>query len=112
VFEPGGDFADASGRILVDRMDGDPRNGSRFPIGHLPPTAPTTFRQVVPDTPGCARGVGAGFFWARILSAWSTLDAGAVDRSNSATTRTHLRQRRKRPHRAGLSTTITRCARH
>ena len=51
VFEPGGDFADASGRILVDRMDGDPRNGEYVPGSDILPAdrSYVYFGWVVPD---------------------------------------------------------------
>ena len=31
LLKPGGDFADASGKLLIDRMDGDPRWGNYNP---------------------------------------------------------------------------------
>jgi len=89
VFEPGGDFADASGRILVDRMDGDPRNGEYVPGSDILPAdrSYVYFGWVVPDNSWLVPVVwGQGFFlgayFERVVQPWMQGQYDLVEQRN------------------------------
>ncbi|NLV42129.1 MAG: DUF1559 domain-containing protein [Candidatus Hydrogenedentes bacterium] len=89
VFEPGGDFADASGRILVDRMDGDPRDGEYTPGSGILPAdrSYVYFGWVVPENSWLVPVVwGQGFFlgayFERVVQPWMQAQYDLVEQRN------------------------------
>ncbi len=89
LLKPGGDFADASGKLLIDRMDGDPRWGNYNPAMKILPAdrSYAYLGWVVPDNSWLIPvAYGEGFFlgeyYNRVVQPWTSANFSAVEQLN------------------------------
>ncbi len=89
LLKPGGDFADASGKLLTDRMDGDPRGGNYNPAMKILPAdrSYAYLGWVVPENSWLIPvAYGEGFFlgeyYNRVVQPWENADYNGVERLN------------------------------
>ena len=89
LLKPGGDFADASGKLLVDRMDGDPRWGNYTPGMKILPAdrSYAYLGWMVSDNSWLIPvAYGEGFFlgeyYNRVVQPWSTANYSGVEQIN------------------------------
>jgi prepilin-type N-terminal cleavage/methylation domain-containing protein/prepilin-type processing-associated H-X9-DG protein len=88
---PGGDFSDASGKLLTDRMDGDPRWGNYTPAMNILPAdrSYAYLGWVVPDNSwilpvAYGQGFFLGEYYSRVVQPWSSANYGGVEQLNDA----------------------------
>ena len=89
LLKPGGDFADASGKLLIDRMDGDPRWGNYTPSMKILPAdrSYAYLGWVVPDNSWLIPvAYGEGFFlgeyYNRVVRPWAGANYSGVEQIN------------------------------
>ncbi len=89
LLKPGGDFADASGKLLIDRMDGDPRWGNYNPEMKILP-ADRSYAYLgwaVPDNSwlipvAYGQGFFLGEYYNRVVRPWSSGNYSGVEEVN------------------------------
>ena len=89
LLKPGGDFVDASGKLLIDRMDGDPRWGNYNPSMKILP-ADRSYAYLgwaVPDNSwlipvAYGQGFFLGEYYNRVVRPWSSANYSGVEEIN------------------------------